>query len=102
MRVFLLLLSRLIEAKDVVFECGPKCGCGPACVNRTSQRGLKYRLEVYIALPQMPLFLLDCPSGVLYYLLSTVDVGRFFVLQTKDGLSGRGILFLLGLRFVST
>lgn len=37
---------RLIEAKDVVFECGPNCGCGPNCVNRTSQRGLKHRLEV--------------------------------------------------------
>ncbi|PRQ45648.1 putative histone-lysine N-methyltransferase [Rosa chinensis] len=22
--------GRLIEAKDVVFECGPKCGCGPS------------------------------------------------------------------------
>ncbi|GKV44380.1 hypothetical protein SLEP1_g51572 [Rubroshorea leprosula] len=39
--------GRLIEAKDVVFECGPRCGCGPGCVNRTSQRGLRYRLEVY-------------------------------------------------------
>ncbi|XVF13830.1 hypothetical protein REPUB_Repub09cG0002100 [Reevesia pubescens] len=39
--------GRLIEAKHVVFECGPKCGCGPSCVNRTSQRGLKYRLEVF-------------------------------------------------------
>ncbi|GAB2249710.1 hypothetical protein Droror1_Dr00013069 [Drosera rotundifolia] len=39
--------GRLIEAKDVVFECGPNCGCGPGCVNRTSQQGLKYRLEVY-------------------------------------------------------
>ncbi|GAV87624.1 YDG_SRA domain-containing protein/Pre-SET domain-containing protein, partial [Cephalotus follicularis] len=38
--------GRLIEARDVVFECGPKCGCGPGCVNRTSQRGLKFRLEV--------------------------------------------------------
>ena len=37
---------RLVEAKAVVFECGPQCGCGPSCVNRTSQRGLKYRLEV--------------------------------------------------------
>lgn len=42
--------SRLIEAKDVVFECGPKCGCGPSCVNRTSQRGLKYRFEVVFSL----------------------------------------------------
>ncbi|OVA09678.1 SET domain [Macleaya cordata] len=39
--------GRLIEAKPVVFECGPSCGCGPGCVNRTSQRGLKYRLEVF-------------------------------------------------------
>ncbi|XP_021823630.1 histone-lysine N-methyltransferase, H3 lysine-9 specific SUVH4-like [Prunus avium] len=39
--------GRLIEPKAVVFECGPNCGCGPACVNRTSQRGLNYRLEVY-------------------------------------------------------
>ncbi|XP_015893914.3 histone-lysine N-methyltransferase, H3 lysine-9 specific SUVH4 isoform X1 [Ziziphus jujuba] len=39
--------GRLIEAKDVVFECGPSCGCGPSCVNRTSQRVLKYRLEVF-------------------------------------------------------
>lgn len=40
------LILRLMEAKDVVFECGPNCGCGPQCVNRTSQRGLEYRLEV--------------------------------------------------------
>ncbi|OMO99299.1 hypothetical protein COLO4_13375 [Corchorus olitorius] len=39
--------GRLIEAKHVVFECGPKCGCSLACVNRTSQRGLRYRLEVF-------------------------------------------------------
>ncbi|XP_054803543.1 histone-lysine N-methyltransferase, H3 lysine-9 specific SUVH4-like isoform X1 [Prosopis cineraria] len=39
--------GRLIEAKDVVFECGPNCGCGPGCVNRTSQRGPRYRLEVF-------------------------------------------------------
>ncbi|KAK9276774.1 hypothetical protein L1049_006310 [Liquidambar formosana] len=39
--------GRLVEAQDVVFECGPNCGCGPSCVNRTSQRGLKYRLEVF-------------------------------------------------------
>nr|GEW94992.1 histone-lysine N-methyltransferase, H3 lysine-9 specific SUVH4 isoform X1 [Tanacetum cinerariifolium] len=39
--------GRLIEPKAVVFECGPHCGCGPSCVNRTTQRGLKHRLEVY-------------------------------------------------------
>ncbi|GAA0161238.1 histone modifying enzyme [Lithospermum erythrorhizon] len=39
--------GRLIEPKAVVFECGSNCGCGPDCVNRTSQKGLRYRLEVF-------------------------------------------------------
>ncbi|KAK9050889.1 hypothetical protein SSX86_027514 [Deinandra increscens subsp. villosa] len=39
--------GRLIEAKDVVFECGPNCGCGPSCINRISQQGIKYQLEVF-------------------------------------------------------
>ncbi|XP_004493077.1 histone-lysine N-methyltransferase, H3 lysine-9 specific SUVH4 [Cicer arietinum] len=39
--------GRLVEAKDVVFECGPNCGCDDRCVNRTSQKGLRYRLEVF-------------------------------------------------------
>ncbi|XP_020519918.1 histone-lysine N-methyltransferase, H3 lysine-9 specific SUVH4 isoform X2 [Amborella trichopoda] len=39
--------ERLVQAKDVVFECGPNCRCGSSCVNRTSQRGLRYRLEVF-------------------------------------------------------
>ncbi|KAF6169668.1 hypothetical protein GIB67_004060 [Kingdonia uniflora] len=39
--------GRLIEAKSVVFECGPNCGCGPGCGNKISQRGLLYRLEVF-------------------------------------------------------
>uniref|UniRef100_A0A7I4F1F0 Uncharacterized protein n=1 Tax=Physcomitrium patens TaxID=3218 RepID=A0A7I4F1F0_PHYPA len=39
--------GRLVKPMDVVFECGPGCGCGPECLNRTSQVGLQYRLEVY-------------------------------------------------------
>ncbi|ESQ41352.1 hypothetical protein EUTSA_v10012985mg [Eutrema salsugineum] len=39
--------GRLIEPRDVVFECGPSCGCGPECVNRTSQKRLKFQLEVF-------------------------------------------------------
>ncbi|KAK9678085.1 hypothetical protein RND81_11G187000 [Saponaria officinalis] len=39
--------GRLVEAKAVVFECGPKCACGSTCVNRTSQKGLRYRFEVF-------------------------------------------------------
>ncbi|XP_042436527.1 histone-lysine N-methyltransferase, H3 lysine-9 specific SUVH4-like isoform X1 [Zingiber officinale] len=39
--------GRLIEAKSVVFECGPNCGCNVSCVNRISQQGIKYHLEVF-------------------------------------------------------
>ncbi|GAA0158671.1 histone modifying enzyme [Lithospermum erythrorhizon] len=39
--------GRLCKAKDVVFECGPSCGCGPNCLNRVSQRGIRYHLEVF-------------------------------------------------------
>ncbi|CAO2828670.1 unnamed protein product [Amaranthus hypochondriacus] len=39
--------GRLIEAKAVIFECGPKCACGCTCINRTSQKGLRYRFEVF-------------------------------------------------------
>lgn len=31
----------------MLFECGPKCSCGPNCINRVSQRQLRYQLEVY-------------------------------------------------------
>ncbi|KAL8036915.1 hypothetical protein ABFS82_11G007700 [Erythranthe guttata] len=39
--------GRLVAAKGVVFECGPNCGCGPKCVNRTSQSGPRFRLEIF-------------------------------------------------------
>ncbi|KAM3270860.1 histone-lysine N-methyltransferase, H3 lysine-9 specific SUVH4-like isoform X4 [Capsicum chacoense] len=39
--------GRLIEPKAGVFECGLNCGCRPAYVNRTFQKGLRYRLEVF-------------------------------------------------------
>ena len=44
------LIIRLVEPKAVVFECGANCGCNHNCVNRTSQQGLQYRLEVGISL----------------------------------------------------
>ena len=43
---FRLFPFRLVEANDVDFECGPQCGCGPDCVNRTSQKELNYWFEV--------------------------------------------------------
>eukprot|EP00252_Welwitschia_mirabilis_P014008 TRINITY_DN31019_c0_g1_i1.p1 TRINITY_DN31019_c0_g1~~TRINITY_DN31019_c0_g1_i1.p1 ORF type:complete len:794 (-),score=134.61 TRINITY_DN31019_c0_g1_i1:178-2559(-) len=39
--------GRLPEPMDVVYECGPNCTCGPDCMNRTSQKGLHYHLEVF-------------------------------------------------------
>ena len=44
------LIIRLVEPKAVVFECGANCSCNHNCVNRTSQQGLQYRLEVGISL----------------------------------------------------
>ncbi|PUZ66191.1 hypothetical protein GQ55_3G287300 [Panicum hallii var. hallii] len=40
-------VGRLVEPKAVVYECGTYCTCHCNCVNRTSQQGLKYRLEVF-------------------------------------------------------
>ncbi|KAL5227401.1 hypothetical protein ABZP36_015666 [Zizania latifolia] len=40
-------IGRLVEPKAVVFECGANCSCNHNCVNRTSQQGLQYRLEVF-------------------------------------------------------
>ncbi|GJN14347.1 hypothetical protein PR202_gb01164 [Eleusine coracana subsp. coracana] len=41
------IVGRLVEPKAVVFECGTNCSCHCSCVNRTSQQGLKYHLEVF-------------------------------------------------------
>ncbi|XP_020397917.1 histone-lysine N-methyltransferase, H3 lysine-9 specific SUVH4 isoform X1 [Zea mays] len=40
-------IGRLVEPKAVVFECGANCSCNHDCVNRTSQQGLQYHLEVF-------------------------------------------------------
>eukprot|EP00850_Spirogloea_muscicola_P024223 SM000494S17356 [mRNA] locus=s494:3531:7107:- [translate_table: standard] len=37
----------LVEAKALVYECGPACTCPPTCHNRVAQRGLTRRLEVF-------------------------------------------------------
>ena len=103
---FLFFTFRLIEARAVVFECGPSCGCGPGCVNRTSQRGIKHRLEVsFISISLelqscFPLCQVDLVCSFSKFLLVNVD--RFSVLLRKDGLLDRGTLYLLGRLFVST
>lgn len=36
-----------IEEKPLIYECGPSCKCPPTCRNRVSQRGIKFRLQVF-------------------------------------------------------
>ncbi|XP_015963646.1 histone-lysine N-methyltransferase, H3 lysine-9 specific SUVH6 isoform X1 [Arachis duranensis] len=37
----------IVEAKPLVFECGPSCKCPPTCYNRVSQHGIKFQLEIF-------------------------------------------------------
>ncbi|KAG6577657.1 Histone-lysine N-methyltransferase, H3 lysine-9 specific SUVH6, partial [Cucurbita argyrosperma subsp. sororia] len=37
----------IVEAKSLVYECGPSCKCPPSCHNRVGQRGIKFQLEVF-------------------------------------------------------
>ncbi|KAM0934229.1 putative [histone H3]-lysine(4) N-trimethyltransferase chromatin remodeling SET family [Dioscorea sansibarensis] len=37
----------IVQAKPLVYECGPSCKCPPSCPNRVSQHGIKFPLEVF-------------------------------------------------------
>ncbi|GAB4834639.1 hypothetical protein Ancab_032902 [Ancistrocladus abbreviatus] len=37
----------IVEAKPLVYECGPCCKCPPSCHNRVSQHGIKFQLEIF-------------------------------------------------------
>ncbi|KAI5655786.1 hypothetical protein M9H77_32973 [Catharanthus roseus] len=37
----------IVEAKPLVYECGPSCKCPPSCYNRVSQHGIKLPLEIF-------------------------------------------------------
>ncbi|KAI5081409.1 hypothetical protein GOP47_0004592 [Adiantum capillus-veneris] len=37
----------LIRDRKVWYECGPSCSCSSSCMNRVSQKGLRYRLEIF-------------------------------------------------------
>jgi euchromatic histone-lysine N-methyltransferase len=39
--------GRTFGEKPLVYECGPSCKCPPTCHNRVSQRGIKFRLQVF-------------------------------------------------------
>ncbi|KAK4747419.1 hypothetical protein SAY87_014005 [Trapa incisa] len=37
----------IVEAKPLVYECGPTCKCPLSCHNRVSQRGITFPLEIF-------------------------------------------------------
>lgn len=37
----------IVEAKPLVYECGPSCRCPPSCYNRVTQHGMKIPLEIF-------------------------------------------------------
>ncbi|KAL3684038.1 hypothetical protein R1sor_002060 [Riccia sorocarpa] len=37
----------LVRGKKAVYECGPQCSCGTQCFNRSSQKGIRFNLEVF-------------------------------------------------------
>ncbi|CAA0834518.1 Histone-lysine N-methyltransferase- H3 lysine-9 specific SUVH5 [Striga hermonthica] len=37
----------ILQRKRRVHECGPLCKCPPTCMNRVSQHGQRYRLEIF-------------------------------------------------------
>ncbi|KAK8489881.1 hypothetical protein V6N12_038454 [Hibiscus sabdariffa] len=37
----------IVEAKPLVYECGPNCSCPASCHNRVSQHGIKFQLEIF-------------------------------------------------------
>ena len=37
----------IVEAKPLVYECGPSCKCSRSCHNRVSQHGIKFQLEIF-------------------------------------------------------
>ncbi|XVF10915.1 hypothetical protein REPUB_Repub07fG0224600 [Reevesia pubescens] len=37
----------IVEAKPLVYECGPTCKCLASCYNRVSQCGIKFQLEIF-------------------------------------------------------
>ncbi|KAL9246883.1 hypothetical protein vseg_020364 [Gypsophila vaccaria] len=41
------LSGAIVEAKPLVYECGPSCKCPPSCSNRVSQHGIKLPLEIF-------------------------------------------------------
>lgn len=39
--------GEIVRARPIVHECGPSCKCPPSCMNRVSQHGPRYQLEIF-------------------------------------------------------
>ncbi|KAL3714016.1 hypothetical protein ACJRO7_006028 [Eucalyptus globulus] len=39
--------GRISKFKPLVYECGPSCTCSHSCINRASQSGIKFDLEIF-------------------------------------------------------
>ncbi|XP_020599222.1 histone-lysine N-methyltransferase, H3 lysine-9 specific SUVH6-like [Phalaenopsis equestris] len=37
----------IVQAKPLIYECGPSCKCSLSCHNRVSQRGIRMQLEIF-------------------------------------------------------
>lgn len=37
----------IVQAKPLIYECGPSCKCSQLCHNRVSQRGIRMQLEIF-------------------------------------------------------
>ncbi|KAI0496368.1 hypothetical protein KFK09_022684 [Dendrobium nobile] len=37
----------IVQAKPLIYECGPSCKCSISCHNRVSQRGIRMQLEIF-------------------------------------------------------
>lgn len=37
----------VLGGRDIIYECGPFCKCPPICMNRVSQHGPRYKLELF-------------------------------------------------------
>ncbi|WCJ36407.1 Histone-lysine N-methyltransferase H3 lysine-9 specific SUVH5 [Euphorbia peplus] len=37
----------LVRKRPFIFECGPSCKCFDSCINKVSQRGIRFQMEVF-------------------------------------------------------
>ncbi|CAH2061457.1 unnamed protein product [Thlaspi arvense] len=39
--------GNIVYPKSLIYECGPLCKCPPACYLRVTQRGIRFKLEIF-------------------------------------------------------